>query len=912
MTDQADQTIIIKYILDAQDAINKAKSLEAETEKIRTQLQLMAATSGKSFKDLAAAMQTQKLEQYKAAVAGIKAELKANLDTVKNNAVGIADYQQKAVNDMNAVTAAYNQTGRAINQASQQLQQANRQFQQAGGSAQAVGQIGTAARTSAGSFGVLGQAIGTALGLGTVQIINKVIQSIGQLIQYLNAATQSGYEFAKGMYQLQVGVNALRRAGTEITFGEVLTQLQKLKTEFGIFATKDLVVGASAFLNLNRDMGFTKDQLFKLQDAIATLAVVNGRAMDEVQKTVALALSSGYTEGLQRLGVSINRVTIAEEAARLGWDKGYTALTEQQRALATYNLVLEKTSVYAADLLMYQETLPGQIDVLTAAIVDVNAKTGEGLLVVKKRITEIKLMWAEFLSWWVENSPTLKMLEREDLIEEVSGKTKPDIQYILEPILKVSPSNNPITYFKDLAEAIEEATKRADAMNKLNMSIMNMGVPRIDKGERDFVDIGKEDISIFTDDQIEAIEAAGEKILALQAQYDIDRRDLEIDLQRDLARIEAEGAEKIEDIMASHAQKMLDIANKTRDSINNLEAQYALDVQQAWDDYYNNVASAAESNTNKLLKIEEDYQEKLKRLKEGFLLDMEDALQARDARQVLQLIRRYNLEKTQATRERDNEIREQNRAYQEQLHELERQRNARLKKLKEELDLRERMLIEQRDRELKLETEAYLHKMAQQEEENKKDIDARKLKYQQDLDDLNLHLQDRLGVLARGLIEENGITASGLSAMLDIILSYLGPEGAATQVYMNFAAAAQAAIAAAMAGIAGLMVLPGSLPVVPPNGPHTGPHAQGGIEYANKPTTAVFGEAGPELALFLPLRGGIGSISSSTNAAPMPEMRQGDKGKLMVEILLGAGLEGKIIDRALNNVASVVLRSVRS
>jgi hypothetical protein len=40
-------------------------------------------------------------------------------------------------------------------------------------------------------------------------------------------------------------------------------------------------------------------------------------------------------------------------------------------------------------------------------------------------------------------------------------------------------------------------------------------------------------------------------------------------------------------------------------------------------------------------------------------------------------------------------------------------------------------------------------------------------------------------------------------------------------------------------------------------------------------------------------------------------MKQGDKGKLMVEVLLGAGLEGRIIDRTLNNVANVVLRSIK-
>ena len=60
-------------------------------------------------------------------------------------------------------------------------------------------------------------------------------------------------------------------------------------------------------------------------------------------------------------------------------------------------------------------------------------------------------------------------------------------------------------------------------------------------------------------------------------------------------------------------------------------------------------------------------------------MDLEGALEERDARQVLRLIKQYNLDKTQATRERDQNLKEESRAYQEQLHELDRQRADRSK-----------------------------------------------------------------------------------------------------------------------------------------------------------------------------------------------------------------------------------------
>jgi hypothetical protein len=615
--------------------------------------------------------------------------------------------------------------------------------------------------------------------------------------------------------------------------------------------------------------------------------------MDEVQKTVALALSSGYTEGLQRLGVSINRVTIAEEAARLGWDKGYTALTEQQRALATYNLVLRKTAVYSDDLLSYQETLPGAIDTATAALTDQSAIIGESLLPY----------YVKLLETWVKIVKAFRVD-----IQFGVGLTGVQEQAIAdrEAIL-----GRELTTWEKITEKFKAGADYAAAV--INNAFY--GIPMPSEMMIPEAPVIPKETPALTDDQIEAVESINEKILDLQADYDNDRRDLAIDLQRDLAEIEQDGADKIADIMADHAQKMLDIANKASDQIRDAQLRYDLDVQQAWDEYYGNLASAAESHGNKLLKIEEDYQEKLKRLKEGFLLDLEDALHERDARQVLRLIRQYNLDRTQATRERDQNLRDESRAYQEQLHELDRQRRERLKKLKEELELRLKMIVTQRDRELALEVEKYNHKMAQQRAENIKEREERLLKYQQDLIDLETHLNDRLMELAKGLAAELTLTQEGMQGVLDVLKSYLGPGGAATKVfdyYVAYATAAMAAVAQAVAAMAVVfsgnsITYPGGKPGKPGTTP---PKAQGGLEYADRPTTALFGEAGPELALFLPLRGGMGSISTSTKA-PVPEMRQGDKGRLQVEVLLGAGLEGRIIDRALNNVASVVLRSMK-
>ncbi len=51
------------------------------------------------------------------------------------------------------------------------------------------------------------------------------------------------------------------------------------------------------------------------------LALVQGKDVAETAKQLALFYSSGYGEGLQHAGLAVNRLTVANEAHRMGLDK---------------------------------------------------------------------------------------------------------------------------------------------------------------------------------------------------------------------------------------------------------------------------------------------------------------------------------------------------------------------------------------------------------------------------------------------------------------------------------------------------------------------------------------------------------------------------------------------------------------
>ena len=81
-----------------------------------------------------------------------------------------------------------------------------------------------------------------------------------------------------------------------------------------------------------------------------------------------------------------------------------------------------------------------------------------------------------------------------------------------------------------------------------------------------------------------------------------------------------------------------------------------------------------------------------------------------------------------------------------------------------------------------------------------------------------------------------------------------------------------------------------------------GPQAEGGTIIARKPTVAIFGEAGPEMAEFTPLNK-LGT--DAPRITPTDAGQATRSGKLRLEMLLSPDLEARIIDDTLGEIADV-------
>ncbi len=933
----ADETIITRFVVEASQAIQDAEAYRAKIDSIKAQIKTLAEQSKTSFKDIAEGMKSAFAKQTMADVSPI--------GNVKEN--------------VKAAKAEINEFGKSVNTALSEVRKE-------------AGQTGQ-------SFRLFGQEINNVGDLAKVVLLGifgvSVVAVLRNVTRSFIEATQAGYEFAKAIFQLEVGARALQRAGVDVTIEQIYEQIGTLQERFKIFTTKDLVVGTAAFLNLNRDMGFTREQLFKLQDAIATLAVVNGRAMDEVQRTVALALSSGYTEGLQRLGVSINRVNIAQEAARIGFAKSYMSLTEQQRALATYNLVIRKTAVYQDDLQKYYDTAPGAIDRTKTSFQEL--KNQFGLIIATNFGTYLRDInrILDALADTLERYKTIdfpksllgKLVELNKRLEETSPLLKSIFDWLVKISLVRAFSNIP---------GLSQFIASLERMNQIKAGLDEglLGDEAVGETERqakaiqEAVSNSLEALETFQkeyDKKIEDLQKDHDRDIA-KLQQDADRRSKELakDLERDLAKIKADGLQKREDLEKDYYNRLQDIETKLGQDIAEENAKYALDIAQT------NRASAirraeleAQYRENEK-KAEIRFQEDMRRLREGFLFDLEDALHERDARQVLRLIRQYNLQKTQAERQFEIEKDERARAFRLEMQQLETQRQERLRILAEEHAARIAFLQAQAQYERELAARKYEEdkaKLDRRLEEEKADRIAKALEAEEELKaKLKQAKEDRDALLTQqkadleaerdALLEEIGTklwgavqltTEDGLKALYNALTATLGPGKDTDTIFQYYVSSAKrasasvagelASLAVQMAAIAALAKSLSNIKVsstssgYPAVGIPGGSSSGGTTSQTDKTGKVKSGKqmGGPvyegelyqvhkDEVLVPAVNGRILSVKQSQEALSdfhkvhTPGSRGMGEGKVKIGIALSEGLVGEIIDMAGDMVSDVV------
>ena len=869
-----EEEIRLRMVIEAQGAVASINDLAARVKIAQNQLTAYSTKTGKSLEETAKGL-VNNFKKVEEAAAKIK------IGNLTGTAEDRATIKKDVLAEMRTNIQNYSQ---AMTMA---LSKTKEEFARTEGSAKSL----------VGGLSALGNVarfvFSSVLGITAIGILRGIVDWFGK-------AAQAGYEFSKSLFQLSAGVNAMRRAGTDITFADMLSNIKKIKAEFPIFSIPELVKGASELINLTRDFGFTRDRIFEVQDAIIKLAIINGRAMDDVQRTVALALSSGYTEGLQRLGVSINRINIATKAASLGYAEYYNALTEVERAEATAILLLEKTAKYQNDLNEYQKKFPGLIDASNASLKDMSTQIGVVVLPI----------WALFMR-------TLQ--HAADFFTRFFGEALPNIlgmatDYFARMVFVFQQGWEIISGEREEFD-FERIAKQAKAAADLVKGYFSGDAFKLPEPE-----VKKGGLKEFTDEQLDAYESAFRDLMDLKEDYDEKLKDLEINLLEDLAKIDREYLDRRKEIWDDYNDDVAKINADAAQEIADAEKDLAQSIEDAHRDTQSKLANAGRKYREEEIKAERDYQEKLRRLREEFLFDLEDALRQRDALQVLRLIRRYNLDKEQLNRQNEDEKQERADNYRSELADIRRQAAEKLRELQIEHQRRLEEIEAQRQRELAEAEKKREEELAQEKEDWLTRRNERIAQYGEELKDLKDWLTESLTTMAEKFVEMEGVTFAMASTLAETIKAVFGNEGLADIYFGEFNTMLDSTINNAIAKKAELEellkevnALRNSILTGSPLSATLDPSTLGLMQQVNYPGHAngVQNQLLTSPQLFM-----AGEVPEVMSITPVSQLNSssvggnGSNGKGTVEINLGAGLEGRIIDSTLEQFDMILRKEL--
>jgi hypothetical protein len=789
-----------------------------------------------------------------------------------------ANNAAQALQRLTAVTQEYAKlAGVSFNQARQSLASLNATYQQAVASGNALGSgVGGGGWASGGGGGFSGSGGigGIAPTLNTIppaaknaesslsklgntfrhvivgMIAFRIIQFFMDIVAGIGAATKAAQDFYKSLVNLEMGVRAMQRAGLDVTLNDFLKAIKDLKAQFPVFTEAQLASGFDNAILKTAKMKMSYEDVIKLMEISAGVAAVTGKSMESVTDALinAMLSSSGrMTITLaEATNLQINQADIARKAKELqiaSIEKGIKALSNEERKTVILALAWEQYKKKQDDINASMETAPARVDAVTARWEDFKKELGYIFLMVKASVAPAMLGFLD------------------SLVKSVSAAVQGFAQMIaaLNVLIKLT---DPF-FGKGFATAdeLKSAWKTSyDAVIKA-FDPANAGT----KIEQTFGELGKNAGDAFAEGLTEEQQTALDE-------FDKNISDFIRDRDRKLAQDKIDLDRKLTDIDLKYQEDQI------QDQI-----KYQRDVLDINEKATQDTADAGQKYRDNELKAEADYQRKLQDLRDKFLFDLEDALRERDARQVLRLIRQYQLDKKNIVKDATD------------------QKTERAKQLVNELADIEK----QRQRKLADAAKDYAYQQQKTYENWLQDRADAQTRFEQDQMDEQLRNKQKLQDLVDALADQDLATQAGADAIRKTLMQYFGPGGYTDEIYNYFIAKVQ--YAATMARMLADAALSSNWPTAPKTTGGGYRYASGGAMIASKPTTATFGEGGePELAVFLPLskiRNPVGNTSTRNIG--------GTGGKINLEVLLSPDLEARIVRQAANNVATTITRTQR-
>lgn len=880
--------IAAKILVDAQGALEHLRAMSASTDSATERLQILkevvkktAAQMGGDFKKA-----TAEVRAFAGALTGIKAQ-------EVNIAGRMASQESGRLSSMNNM----------INNLRNAYMGVSGEAQKAGAAGQEAGK-----KTESGINRAVSavNALRIAMGVLVSMLVFQVLTAISTV--FGNAIKQAR-EFEATLYRISNVERVLSLEGIEVSVKQLKQGIRDIKEALPIFSEEDIAQLVGSVATTTKELGYTGDEIIKLSAAIGILNInsTETESLLATQAKVTNSLISPQSKSVGSLGLAFGKAKIEAKAFEmqiLKAGESFADLTEKQKQEIKFQIVLETAGI---------DDIP--IDELREKIREAGGDfqaLNEYLESNDARLQENKAAWNDFLrelgQLILPFLPALTELMRILQVGTIFLKI-----FALEGLARLGTvgvvvmqiMNGNIKSIDDLTNTIKQSMEilRGDLTNTFFKEVPKDAPDWFMRGWGDLIKQdaetattaleGMNDEAADNDEALQALDDLDDKLReialdAKQAQEDLDlkfsqkRGDLNVEYDRKAADAARDHAQKIEDINRDSLDKVADAKRKAREDEK---------------------------------KAEQDLLQKLKELRQRFLMDLDDALRARDARQILRLIKEYNFEK-------------QNILDRKKLDDKQRK-----EKLADDL----KAIEEDRKRRIQQEQIEYKRRLEDLRIAKQREIDELNLWYAREQEDIQRNVKQKLEKLLDGYIQEGILHEEQLSDIEGILAKHFGTQMGMVDnlvAYMQTRFAQMASMSVPVGAPTGYAPLPpsfyqnapltgsfiggGGQSVLTPTGaqpikkntrtptvkPNRVPaYADGGTLFAKKPTLALFGEKTPEFARFIPAsqmgRGGGGDM-------------MGMNGEIGLELMLSPDLEARVVKNAMQGTAKIVTKIRRS
>ncbi|MCX2728558.1 hypothetical protein OO015_13795 (plasmid) [Thermomicrobium sp. 4228-Ro] len=267
------------------------------------------------------------------------------------------------------------------------------QATEAAEAAQATAQLGEAGERARGGIEGLLERLGR-FGMAAFGI-QQAAQALDGLLRPLAEFGKSAIDAASDANESFSKLQAVFQDSTML-----LTQtLENAATAMGL-SRGEAAEALATFGNLFTSMGLTRQQAAEMSaefvQLAADLASFNNLTLDEALEKLRSGIV-GEIEPLRSLGISFNEAAVQAKVLEMGLASSEKEITEQDKILARYQLILEMTANAQGDFARTSDQLANSQRILRAQLQNVREQLGSALLPL---LTDIVQAGARFLDWF--------------------------------------------------------------------------------------------------------------------------------------------------------------------------------------------------------------------------------------------------------------------------------------------------------------------------------------------------------------------------------------------------------------------------------------------------------------------------------------------------------------------------------